>query len=273
MAAGNVAWNLDKWWRTMVDELVKTIRLHLADRLTSPLMGAFMVSWCVWNYRVVLLIFSPDTALRKIQLISAVGVPSHAHLWAYPLITSVLYILVYPWPARWAYEYAGWQRAALVRIRRKLENETPLTKEDSIKLRSQFSRSEGQYIDRIEQKDREVDRLTSQVVRLQSLLSEAESREALLRSERADEADGPPVTLNQDVINLLAVVEHIGDEASLTRIVSTAGGEKLPTEVLLNEVAGMGLIRSYAREIGGRDFEFFKLTATGKKALLLSGAR
>ena len=42
----------------MLDDFTKSIRSTLYDRVTSPLFGAFFISWCIWNYKLLFVLAS-----------------------------------------------------------------------------------------------------------------------------------------------------------------------------------------------------------------------
>lgn len=41
-----------------MNDIFKSLKAYLYDRSVSPLTGAFIMSWSVWNYRVFLTIFA-----------------------------------------------------------------------------------------------------------------------------------------------------------------------------------------------------------------------
>jgi hypothetical protein len=50
----------------MFDDAIKSIRAELYERVASPLLGSFIVSWLIWNYRLILLIFFDEKNNRKV---------------------------------------------------------------------------------------------------------------------------------------------------------------------------------------------------------------
>ena len=84
----------------MFEDVSKSIKASLYDRVSSPLFGAFSFSWGAWNYKFLLLLLSSMDVKNKIEYIEMVLYPSYQELlltgFAYPLITSVLFILNLP---------------------------------------------------------------------------------------------------------------------------------------------------------------------------------
>lgn len=122
----------------MFDDLTKEIKAQLYERAKSPLTGAFLLSWCAWNFHPVAIFFSSLSYDEKV---------SHWHAYysgdwdsllfgfIFPFVTSALFILLYPFPAKWAYHYWHWQHTKIKKIQQRLEDETPLTQEEANELR------------------------------------------------------------------------------------------------------------------------------------------
>jgi hypothetical protein len=107
-------------------------------------MGSFVVSWCLWNYRFLVILFSDTTLTQTFSQIDASCFPD---TWAvfyrgvlFPLLTSLAYIFVYPYPAKFVYEFTRRRQQELLAIRRRISDETLLTVEESRKLRSELLR-------------------------------------------------------------------------------------------------------------------------------------
>lgn len=46
-------------------EIIKSMKAFLYGRSSSPLFGAFIVSWAVWNYRVIITLLSNEKLADK----------------------------------------------------------------------------------------------------------------------------------------------------------------------------------------------------------------
>lgn len=91
----------------MLDDITTAIKAQLYERATSPLLGAFLLSWCLINYKVILIIFSSLGAPEKITYISLNLFPRTQDYIlkgiAFPLLASLSLIILYPHPAAWIY--------------------------------------------------------------------------------------------------------------------------------------------------------------------------
>lgn len=49
----------------MLDDVIKTVKAQLYDRVTSPLSGAFIIAWCGWNWKFIVLLISDMPVIQK----------------------------------------------------------------------------------------------------------------------------------------------------------------------------------------------------------------
>lgn len=122
----------------MFENLTKEIKAQLYERARSPLTGSFAIAWVAWNFKPAVILFSNETLSSKFNLWSTYY-PSAADSilfgFIYPLLSATLYILLYPYPARWAYKYWHTQHKELKKAQQKIEDDTPLTQEEARALR------------------------------------------------------------------------------------------------------------------------------------------
>lgn len=122
----------------MLDDLTKEIKAQLYDRARSPLFGAFALSWVAWNYRVLLALLTLPEFDKKLAFIDkeypgAWDIVLHGALG--PLVSAVLFLWLYPYPARWAYTYWANQQKKLKEAQQRIEDEMPMTNEEAKALR------------------------------------------------------------------------------------------------------------------------------------------
>lgn len=247
----------------MFDELVKTVRLHLSERLTSPLLGAFIVSWGAWNYRFLLIILSSEPVERKFELIDQVVFLdlNHAILRgiALPFLTSLAYLFIYPYPAKFVYAFSRRQQRAILEIRRQIEEETPLTMEDSRKIRTDLARTEQEHFAELDRKDREIERLRSQLISTSTVL------EPPLPSKDG-ESEPQTSPLGDELLIMLLQIEKLSGEAPEQSLISSSGMSKTETEYNLGELVRLGLAsRAYK---ASRSAYVYTFTHSGRAALL-----
>ena len=142
----------------MISEFYRTIKAHLYERTTSPLAGALIISWCLWNYSVFIILFSSLPPSEKINLIQA-SLVDYKISAVGPLVTAAFFIFAYPFPARFVYWFTRKQQKILRDVRQKVEDEELLTKEESHNLRRELDNVQIEYEQEIERKTDEINRL------------------------------------------------------------------------------------------------------------------
>ncbi|WP_454252724.1 hypothetical protein [Pseudomonas sp. Marseille-Q7302] len=154
----------------MLEELSKTVKAQLYERVSSPLLGSFLIAWCGWNYKFVLVLISSMEAEKKLAYINANLYPS---IWdkvlegfTYPLVTSLVLIFAYPWPARWIFSYSRKQQLRLKKLQYEIDEDTPLNMEDARELRRSNSKI-------VEDFEKEISLQKSQIERQKEQLSVA----------------------------------------------------------------------------------------------------
>lgn len=147
----------------MIEDISNSVKAELYGRATSPLFGAFILSWSVWNWKFWLVVFSSMEASKKIDFIDGAlysgWIQSSAFLIIGPLLTALAYIYIYPIPAKVVYKYSGTQKKQLKAIKVEIEDETPMTQEEHNRLRQKISNLESAYYAELASKDSEIDRL------------------------------------------------------------------------------------------------------------------
>lgn len=145
----------------MYDDAFKSIRANLYERTTSPLFGAFTISWLVWNFPFFLVVFSGMGAPEKIAFIQDELYgdlwPSVGFLILGPLITSLTFLFLYPFPAAWVYRFWRNRKKKLLEIRREIEEETPLTLEESRRIRQELSEGRRRQIEEVQKSEEEIE--------------------------------------------------------------------------------------------------------------------
>lgn len=144
-------------------DLFSEIKLQLYERTTSPLLGAFVISWCLWNYDFLLILISSDDPMSKLKSIEA-NIFSNDWWWIIyrvggPLGTALAYIFLYPFPAQYVYRYTKFQHQKMKKIQQEAEDLTPLTIEESRKVWENSRSKVGKIAERLAEAEAEIERL------------------------------------------------------------------------------------------------------------------
>jgi len=133
----------------MLTETINSIKVHLNERASSPLLGAFVISLILINYRFLLVVVSDLPIDEKFGLIDNTIYPSTKDLVLntilYPFLNALTFIVVYPLPAWVVYWYTGWVQIQMKKKQQKLEDDIPLTKAQSAGIRRGFRQLQVSY--------------------------------------------------------------------------------------------------------------------------------
>jgi hypothetical protein len=175
----------------MNDEVTKSILTNIQDRAVSPLFGAFVISWSLWNYKFILAILAFIPLEEKLSFIEQVLYPdfweSILFLGVGPLLTSLGFIFGYPYPARWVFRFWRKKQKQLRDIRLEIENESLLTLEESKRIRRQIIEIQGDYDQQLRKLEDEAGRYKSELASKHAEIEKMhEDFSAAMSAERGD---------------------------------------------------------------------------------------
>jgi hypothetical protein len=84
-----------------MDELIDSIKQTIGERLSSPLLSSFIFSWCLWNWKFLVILFSDADVSVTFALIDKYSFPErydyYLHGLLYPLGSAGLFVFGYPY--------------------------------------------------------------------------------------------------------------------------------------------------------------------------------
>lgn len=174
----------------MLEEFTQSIRHALRERVTSPLLGAFAVSWSLWNYRFLVVLFSDVPYEDRFFYLS--NVIYGGDYWGRivcqfigPTITTLLYVYIYPIIAKYIYAYWRTKQNELRVIRQKADGEVLLSVAESHDILRRMTSLEEQYGEELARKDKQINELKALVMAEQQ---RNPSRQKLSRSDPTNPA-------------------------------------------------------------------------------------
>lgn len=158
----------------MLDEITKSIKAELYSRATSPLMGSFIISWCIYNYKLIMLIASNEKVLEKYEIIDNTLYPQKCLISAcsdnifiqsslIPIIATLIFIYAYPIFAEPIFKYARGKQKNIANLKKKIDGDALLTVQQGRNLREEIDKLEESSEKEILRKDREIERLKDQL--------------------------------------------------------------------------------------------------------------
>ncbi|SDA56957.1 hypothetical protein SAMN03159475_1902 [Pseudomonas sp. NFPP33] len=184
----------------MNDEVSKSILSNIQDRAVSPLFGAFVISWSFWNYKLILAILAFIPLDEKISFIETILYPdiwqSILFLGLGPLLTSLAFLFLYPYPARIVFRFWRQRQKELRDIRLSIENESLLTLEESKRIRRQVIEIQSDYDQQIRKLEEELERYRGELAKrdkelgeLHEELSASKATESVVAPQSATASD------------------------------------------------------------------------------------
>ena len=247
-----------------MEKLVQSIKDVMRDRIRSPLFGSFVASWSIWNYKTIFVLLSTKKVEDKFLYLDSTlygdfwSLVSYAFL--YPLATSVLFILVFPYAEILIYKYWYKRQNDLKKVKQGLDDETPLTREESRKIRTQGFQLEAEYEASMSKKDTEIKNLREVIAEKDKEVSLSKvSRDDLLKEfneirvdKESDEKTDKELEktidsilvakeLNEDEIEILTLVASTDNLLADQVIEMMRHGEK-KSKYLLREFLDKGYI-------------------------------
>lgn len=158
----------------MLDDIRKSISSILYERVTSPLFGTLIITWLIWNWRIVYLTFfvseSKITGTKIDYIISNLYDPWV--LYWYPLISTLFLITAVPFISNGSFWLSVWFRKWRIERKQELENKQLLSLEQSIELRTQIKNQEENFEKLIAGKEEEIEVYKSDIKKLNVQLNE-----------------------------------------------------------------------------------------------------
>lgn len=214
----------------MLNELWDSTKSNLTDRLSSPLIGSFLVSWCLWNWKFLVILFSDANISQTFNMIESISFPDLKSIFIFgvacPLITSLFYIFLYPFPARFVYGYVLNQNRKNNELRQSISKETLLTKEESEYFKTK-------YIDVIKRQQDAIQLLNDKIADL-TITSNNAAEGKIDKSEVVDKSLNSPLTESQLII--LKKISSMGEAATQSDVLLFSKLDKLQVKYDLEEL-------------------------------------
>lgn len=247
----------------MFDDLAKTVKAQLYERVSSPLLGAFTISWLAWNYRFVLVILSSMPVADKFTYIDSNIFNSYQNIFLqgtlYPLFTTLSLIFIYPFPAKFVYEFWRKRQRELKEIQQHIDDETPLTREEARELRHETLNTRLEFEQELERRSGEITRLKEAIKELQPLEKTGVDRPPKKSTKSAPaKAVETNSALDKNQIQMLQKIAESGMGILKQKLMSLSGKDKILAEYNLGELE----TKNYASERYDGDHEGIAVFAT-----------
>ncbi|GEM_PF-3563041 len=161
-------------------ELKNSFYASLYERMSSPLIGTYVLSWLVWNWKVVYALVNPTYPYFEKGGLTYIN--THLNLlWHFnshivPLCSTVILVLAIPRLNKYVFQYTEGIEAQKRNIRQNFADESLLTKVQLGKSRQQTEAMEQRIADMEERYKTESEHNQNDIESLRLRLSNAESK-------------------------------------------------------------------------------------------------
>jgi hypothetical protein len=242
-------------------DFFEQVKRELFNRLASPLLGGFVVSWVLWNYKFLIILASKNSISTTFILVEKYCFPDLLHVLGFgvflPLFTALLYVYAYPYPAEFVYRKSRLNVIRLKAIKDKVEGATLLTVEESRRLYKLLDDAEIAHAKQLNDKIQENNSLKDQVKRLAEQVSQLSTRMSL-----GDE------TVQALSRKILKVIHEEGDSNGILprpQLLNAIGGDSLVVRVSLDALAKNGFVNSWSND--DREVSGYVISPEGRREL------
>lgn len=200
-----------------MDDLVKSVKAQLYDRVSSPLLASFFISWLAWNHRLFIVLASSEFKVgQKFHYVDNFLYPGvyqvvcQGFLW--PLLSALVILIVYPVPGRWVYEYVRKEQKRLKEIQQRIEDETPITQEEARELRLIVRTAAKSHDEQIRERDSEISALKKELAETKIDVAAAPALPSTAESEKQPEEPSIKTSDSQTkILKAISSKDHVAD--------------------------------------------------------------
>lgn len=171
----------------MFEDIAKSIKAYLYDRVSSPFLIAFIVAWSIWNYEALLIVFSEMATLEKITIIKNSVFPDVKCVllkgMTYPFFSALAYVALGAYIEQLFYWLWLRKNRSLRKLKQKMDKERLLTREESRALMVKLANIEEAASENISALEMENQELKKIVVEKDEMLNR-------IQEELSDEKNG-----------------------------------------------------------------------------------
>jgi hypothetical protein len=233
-----------------VDDILKSIKAYLYDRSSSPLFGAFVLSWSAWNYKFIVALFTAGSLQEKFTFIepifSRIEIEIFGHGFWFsgafvngffvPALVAYAYLYAYPRLAKPVYEHSLKMQKELRELKQKTEDNRLLSVEESRELHKKLTLLQSEF-------DKATESYQQELTSLRQIIAQSESTtdEANL-PERATVNSSRQLSKREEAI--LKVFSGRADEENVSdaRVHEAIGGPIDVVRMLLDDLAEKGFL-------------------------------
>lgn len=155
----------------MLDEIFKSVKSDVYGRASSPLLGSFIISWSLCNYKFLMLLISDLDVIQKYRIIDKFlfvhWLQITLQCFVIPLLIALAWIFIYPRAAKPVFEFSKKRQKELFNIGVKIEDDRHLSEKKARALRMEMSQLKSSHAKETEDLHQQIDDLKNELNSIQ----------------------------------------------------------------------------------------------------------
>lgn len=149
----------------MFEDISNAIKATLYERVSSPFISSFILSWCIFNYKILFILFSNmevrykfyeiEVLQQQPQVLMGIDLPIYPFTFIYPFLAAIFYTLMFPFIEVWLTHVWMIGQKKIKSKKIQFEDETPISQEQYAALLKKLRQMDRDYQEDLERKDNE----------------------------------------------------------------------------------------------------------------------
>jgi hypothetical protein len=148
-------------------ELIDSVKQTIGERLSSPLLSSFIVSWCLWNWKFLVVLFSDADISVTFALIDKYCFSNTDEIFyhglLFPFASTIAHVFGYPYLSIHVYRFTLKRQRDANQVKQEIANETLLNasqsnalNKENLNLKVEINHLRDGIIDLTQQRDRAI---------------------------------------------------------------------------------------------------------------------
>jgi hypothetical protein len=213
--------NYYKILNKIMTELTKSIKAVLYERIKSPLSGSFLLTWIVWNWKIIYAtFFISENKLEGTRIDYIINSSDQLHLIWGPIASTIIILTIVPLISYYAYWLSLVFKKMFIDKKNKIEGETLLTSKQSLELRRSLKEDLEKVAIIVTEKEEEVEQLKLEIISIKEL--ESNKNKVLIKE-------------NKELANKTKILDKENQDLNkINKILGAEAEPKSPVKIILN---------------------------------------
>lgn len=216
-----------------MEQYFESLKSYITDKVSSPFLPAYTLSWSVFNYKFFIYLFSNVEPRRKISGISNVlqhgYLPGYCEAFIVPLIMAGAYVFGYPYVARWVMIYSENQKKKTKQKFINITEDSPRTAKEFHDLHDFYRKRTSELIEEASRLETRLDTYKNANRELELQIREKLKEETTIKEEKR-RVSAELLSRETDISTLRAKVNQLSAANSLITDAVEAANSQLASE-------------------------------------------